>query len=364
MACGGSDIWGWADEGHFKSKPESGDLEVTVHVDDIAPITNSWAKVGVMLRSNYDDDAVTVFGLLSGTNGVALHTRLSKGNHMTMPGGNYDTNQESSWLKLVKIGSEVSFYYSDDGVDWTFHRAEHVFFPEDQFLVGLACTSHDSSRLTEATFSNYDVTKYAAPTASPTVSSAPTAWDADKNIGEPLRSGEYWADVGNGVSKIRAGGSGIWGTKDSFFFHADQRENDDFTMTAYISGFGSGEAFAKGGLMIRDGDSANASNVFIGAMGNYKGIGFQSRLSTGAETVHHGTHWVSSNRAWVKLIKTGNAIEALYRTDSDEEWISLGTQSLDLNGAATVEVGYAVTVGNEENSGNYADLYIQNYSVE
>ena len=132
-------------------------------------------------------------------------------------------------------------------------------------------------------------------------------------------------------------------------------------MTAYVSGFGSGYAFAKGGLMIRDGGAANASNVYIGAMGGYKGIGFQSRQSTGAETVHHGTHWVSSNKAWIKLIKTKDSIEALYRTDSEEEWTSLGTKSVSFTGM--IEVGYAVTVGNEEKSWNYADLYVKDYSI-
>jgi len=364
MTCGGADIWGWKDEGHFKSRPETGDIEIVVRVDEIAPITDGWAKAGVMLRSNYDDDAVTVFGLLSGTNGVALHTRVSKGNYMTMPGGNYDLNQKNSWLKLTKIGSLMSFYYSDDGVTWTKRAEENVFFPEDEFRVGLACTSHKTSQLTEATFSNYEVTRYAAPTASPTVSSAPTAWDADKDIGEPLRSGEYWADVGSGVTKLRGGGSGIWGSNDSFFFHSNQRENDDFTMTAYVHGFGSGEAFAKGGIIIRTDYSSDASNVFIGAMGGYKGIGFQSRQSAGAATVHHGTHWVSSNKAWIKLIKTGDVIEALYRTDSEEEWNSLGTKSVDFAGSRTVQVGYAVTVGNEDSSWNYADLYMKNFSVE
>jgi len=364
MTCGGADIWGWKDEGHFKSRPETGDIEVVVRVDEIAPITDGWAKAGVMLRSNYDDDAVTVFGLLSGTNGVALHTRISKGNYMTMPGGNYDLNQKNSWLKLTKIGSLMSFYYSDDGVTWTKRAEENVFFPEDEFRVGLACTSHKTSKLTEATFSNYEVTRYAAPTGSPTVSSAPTAWDADKDIGEPLRSGEYWADVGSGVTKLRGGGSGIWGSNDSFFFHSNQRVNDEFTMTAYVHGFGSGEAFAKGGIMIRTDDSSDASNVFIGAMGGYKGIGFQSRQSAGAATVHHGTHWVSSNKAWIKLIKTGDVIEALYRTDSEEEWNSLGTKSVDFAGSRTLQVGYAVTVGNEDNSWNYADLYMKNFSVE
>jgi regulation of enolase protein 1 (concanavalin A-like superfamily) len=364
MTCGGADIWGWKDEGHFKSRPETGDIEVVVRVDEIAPITDGWAKAGVMLRSNYDDDAVTVFGLLSGTNGVAMHTRVSKGNYMTMPGGNYDLNQKNSWLKLTKIGSLMSFYYSDDGVTWTKRAEENVFFPEDEFRVGLACTSHQASKLTEATFSNYEVTRYAAPTGSPTMSSAPTAWDADKDIGEPLRNGEYWADVGSGVTKLRGGGSGIWGSNDSFFFHSNQRENDAFTMTAYVHGFGSGEAFAKGGIMIRTDDSSDASNVFIGAMGGYKGIGFQSRQSAGAATVHHGTHWVSSNKAWIKLIKTGDVIEALYRTDSEEEWNSLGTKSLDFAGSRTLQVGYAVTVGNEDNSWNYADLYMKNFSVE
>jgi len=359
MTCGGSDIWGWGDEGHYKSRPASGDIEVVVRVDEIAPIYNEWAKSGVMLRSNYDDNAITAFGLLSGTNGVALQTRASKGNYMTMPGGKYDLNQKNSWLKLVKIGSLISFSYSNDGVNWTLRSQENVFFPEDQFLVGLACTSHYSGRLSETTFSNFSVTSYAAPTGAPTVSTAPTAFDSDKDIGEPVRAGQYWADVGGGISKLRAGGSGIWGSNDSFFSHFNQRMNDDFTMTAYVNGFSSYEPFAKGGLMIRDGDSPDATNVFIGAMGAYKGIGFQSRASPGAKTVHHGTHWVSSNKAWIKLIKTGDTVQALYSTDGDE-WTSLGTKSF--TGSDKIQVGYAATHGKDDSG--YADLYIKNYSIE
>jgi hypothetical protein len=361
MSCGGKDIWGRDDQGHMKYRHDSGDIEIKVHVEGIVPITNSWAKAGVMIRSSLEDDTTTAFGLLSGENGVAMHARTSKGNYMTMPGGNFDTNQKDSWVKLVKIGSTVSFYYSSDGVTWTLHTSETIFFPEDRFIAGLACTSHNEGKATEATFSNFEITRYAAPTASPTVSSAPTAWDADKNIGEPIYDGAYWEDAGNGSSKVRGGGSGIWGTSDSFFFHSFQRENNDFVMTAYVSGFGSGYAFAKGGLMIRDGSTANASNVFIGAMGAYKGIGFQSRQSTGAETVHHGTHWVSSNKAWIKLIKIEDSIEALYRAEEDEEWTSLGTKSVSFTGL--IEVGYAVTVGNEEKSWNYADLYVKDYSI-
>jgi regulation of enolase protein 1 (concanavalin A-like superfamily) len=137
--------------------------------------------------------------------------------------------------------------------------------------------------------------------------------------------------------------------------------NDDFTMTAYVNGFGSYEPFAKGGLMIRDGDSPDATNVFIGAMGAYKGIGFQSRASPGAKTVHHGTHWVSSNKAWIKLIKTGDTVQALYSTDGDE-WTSLGTKSF--TGSDKILVGYAATRGKDDNAYHYADLYIKNYSIE
>lgn len=364
MTCGGTDIWGNRDEGHFKARPEYGDIDVVVHVDEIAPITNDWAKAGIMLRSSFDDDATTAFGLLSGRNGVAMHARVSKGNYMTAPGGKYDLDQTSSWLKLSKIGSLITFSYSVDGENWIQQGEENVFFPEDQFFVGLACTSHNPGDLTEATFSSYEVTRYFAPTASPSASSAPTAWDANKDIGAPLRSGEYTLDSGTGVEKVRGGGSGIWGSNDSFFFHSYQRENDDFTMTAFLEGFGTGHQFAKGGLMIRCDVSADASNAMIGAMGGYKGIGFQSRPSAGEKTIHHGTHWVNGNKAWVQLIKAGNTTEARYRTETEEEWTSLGTKAIDCAGGETVQVGYAVTVGNEDNAWNYADLYVKSYTIE
>ena len=111
-------------------------------------------------------------------------------------------------------------------------------------------------------------------------------------------------------------------------------------------------------------NSTDASNVFLGAMGAYKGMGFQSRAAPGETTVHHGIHWVNSNKAWVKLIKIGSEIEALYRVSTDDEWTSLGVKSIDFGGATKLRVGYAVTVGNEDNSWNYADLYIKNYSIQ
>jgi hypothetical protein len=363
MLCGGSDIWGTKDEGHYKARLESGDIDVVVRVDSISPITDGWAKAGIMLRSSYDNDAVTAFALLSGENGVGFHTRVSKGNSMTMPGDKFDQDQTSSWVKLQKIGAHITFSYSDDGVVWTKRAEDTVFFPDDKFFVGLACTSHRSDKVTEATFSNYEVIRYEAPTASPTVSSAPTLWDANENIGEPLRDGEYWPADANGVEKIRGSGTGIWGTTDSFFYHAYQRPSNDFTVTTFISGFGSSQVFARGGIMIRDDSSDGASNAFIGAMGNYRGIGFQTRDSAGEETVHHNGHYVPSNKAWVKLIKTGNNIDALYRTESQEEWTSLGSKTVNFSGT-TIQVGYAVTVGSDENQWWYADLYAKDYSIE
>lgn len=363
MQCGGSDIWGREDQGHYKARLESGDIDVVARVDSILPLTDDWAKAGIMLRSNYEPDAVTAFGMLTGENGVGLHTRVSKGNSMTMPGGNFDQNQKSSWVKLQKVGAQITFFYSNDGEVWTKQAENTVFFPDDKFYVGLACTSHRWDKTTEATFSNYEIIRYEAPTASPTVSSAPTLWEANENIGEPLRDGEYWPADANGVEKIRGSGSGIWGTADSFFYHAYQRPSNNFTVTTYLSGFGSSQVFARGGIMIRDDSSDGASNAFIGAMGNYRGIGFQSRESADEETVHHNGHYVPSNKAWVKLIKTGNNIEALYRTQSQEDWTSLGSKTVNFSGT-TIQVGYAVTVGSDDNDWWYADLYAKDYSIE
>jgi len=194
MTGAGNDIYGHADQFHYKSQPWSGDIDVRVHVSSLANNGgNGWLKAGIMLRSDNSDDATTAFALLSGTEGIATHGRLSKGNHMKMmsqykPG----TRLTSAWLRILKKGDVIEYYRSEDGGDsWILMVSEDLFFPDDTYRVGLAITSHRADHLAEATFEDYTIEQYVFPTSAPSLSTAPTSWQPLVDIGEPQRPGTY-----------------------------------------------------------------------------------------------------------------------------------------------------------------------------
>jgi len=193
MTGAGNDIFGHADQFHYKSQPWSGDIDVRVHVSSLANNGgNGWAKAGIMLRSDNSDDATTAFALLSGTEGIATHRRPSKGNNMKMSQYKPATRLTSAWLRLLKKGDVIEYYRSEDGGDsWILMLSEDLFFPDDTYRVGLAITSHRADHLAEATFEDYTIEQYMFPTSAPSLSTAPTSWQPLVDIGEPQRPGTY-----------------------------------------------------------------------------------------------------------------------------------------------------------------------------
>jgi len=196
----GTDVWGHEDSFHFLSEPMSGDAVVKVHMTSLSnPGNQDWVKAGIMLRSDSSPDATNALLYLSGRKGVWFQTRRSKGGSTDsrIPNNLRDwTKRDSAWLKVVKkldmIEAFVSYDGGDDGT-WSPLGSDIVNFPEDNFIVGLAVTSHHEWHLAEATFDDYSLEQYSFPTASPTVSSAPTSWEPLMDI-NVQRDGQFEAE--------------------------------------------------------------------------------------------------------------------------------------------------------------------------
>jgi hypothetical protein len=358
ISASGWDIWGQNDMGHYLSQQWEGDIDVKVHVSSFNHIVNKYAKAGIMLRTDNSDNAMYVFGQLSGQNGIVMTTRYTKGLSSGRVGYWHQTSpiQTSAWLRLVKKMDTVEFYRSNDGLDWTLETTVSARFPNDSYRVGLAVTSHDDRYFSEATFEDFTIEEYNFPTSAPSLSSAPTSWDASVQIGG-AREGSFSSNPDNGIDYLRGYGTGLWGTSDSFEYHNYQRDaNAAVDLVTYVNYFHTGYSNAKGGIMIRDSNDADAAYAFIGMKGYYLGATFQSRAAKGEETVHHQTNYVPHHKAWIKLSKPENSgvITAYYKIGVDDEWIELGTTELTLTGH-TLQVGLAATSG--EPSGNgYVDL--------
>jgi len=364
---GGHDIWGQADYGHYVSEPWTGDVDVSVRVAAFTGIVNSWAKAGIMFRTDNGKRSAHAFCMLTGNEGVTMTTRRSEGGHSNhISGGHYRTSprQKSSWLRLVKRGIRVTFYSKDEeGQDWVERTSNDVIFPDDTFLVGLAVTSHHNSYLSEAVFEDYTVARLVVPTPSPTGSAPPTAWDPLVEVGG-ARAGTYTRNDANGISSYRAYGTGIWGTSDSFLFRSAQvAAGGAFDVVAYSNRFHTGQHYAKAGIMIRDGNDPSAAHAFLGVSGYYLGVTLQTRAEAGGITVHHQTQWVRDHKAWMKLSKEAgsNVITAYYKGHADDPWVELGSQEINFTGS-TLTVGTAVTSG-DPNGNGYVDYQEMGYEV-
>jgi len=337
-----------------------------VHVSAFNGIINTWAKAGIMLRSDNSNDATNVFGWLSGNYGALMSARRSKGASTITGGGWEQTNpiQKSQWIRLTKVGDLVQCFFKNGEEAWRLKGSVEIRFPEDTYRVGLAVTSHHNSYVSEAVFEDYSVEQFNSPTSSPTISSAPTGWDPLVEIGGG-RAGTLTYDQSSGISKYRAYGTGIWGTNDSFFYDNRKKQLDDgaFEVITYINYFHTGYMSAKGGIMIRDTNDPNSAQAFLGVSGYYVGVTFQTRATAGATTDHHQTNFVPNHKTWIKLSKPADSgiITAYYKIEEADEWMELGSADITFTGDSVL-VGTAVTPG-EPNEYRYVELQTKGYEV-
>ena len=150
----GADVWGAADAFHFASQRMSGDVDVVARVASIEYV-HAWVKAGVMIREGLSAGAPHAFMLVSPGKGLAFQRRIATGGLTSNTSGGAGT--APAWVKLARRANTVTAYRSGDGANWTAVGSETFTMGADIY-VGLAVSSHDSSRLATATFDNVSAT--------------------------------------------------------------------------------------------------------------------------------------------------------------------------------------------------------------
>ncbi|KAL7550659.1 hypothetical protein ACHAWF_013875 [Thalassiosira exigua] len=369
VAGSGDNIGGSYDQFHYMSEPYSGDIDVRVHVTDMAnPGNHASAKAGILLRANREPNSMYAYALMTYGEGVKMQYRRSQGGGAGTSGTDPKVNVDDAWLRIVKKMETVEFYRSDDdGASWILQGTETLFFPEDTFHVGLAVSSKHNGYLAEATFADYDVAQYVFPTSAPSVSSAPTLWNPNKDIGDPEGAGSFW--VQGEYEYVQGGGKQIYGTDDEFFFRNEQMSLADLSaIELYISNFDNGYQNSRGGIMVRQDDTPDSPHVFVGAAGADLGVEFQSRSAKGERAVVHAIQYVNHwNKFWVRLERNGDEFKALYRVSEADEWIVMEDSNGDpkivtVSFDDTIQVGRAVSAGRTDRWHN--KMQTKHYSVE
>ena len=147
----GEDIWGPADEFHFRYRQWTGDGIFVVRVTSVEN-TNTWAKAGLMLRQDLTPSAPYVFASVNPGGTAALFARPSNGGALIFnPANKYGEAGMPMWLRLVRSGVTITASFSHDGVAWQ-SLGGTQFGSTPTLYLGIAVTSHADGDLCTATF--------------------------------------------------------------------------------------------------------------------------------------------------------------------------------------------------------------------
>lgn len=153
----GDDIWGNADAFHYVYQPLTGDGTIIARVTSVQG-TDSWAKVGVMMRDSLNADAANAFLPVTGGNGVVFQWRDTDGggsSNNILPA--LSSVAAPYWVKLVRSGSTFTASASSDGTTWIAAGSATVNFTGSTAYVGLAVTAHNNGAINSSTFDNVSV---------------------------------------------------------------------------------------------------------------------------------------------------------------------------------------------------------------
>ena len=321
----GSDIWYATDQFHLVSQPISGDVDIRAQVTAVQYI-NQWTKAGVMVRETLAATSRHASTFVTPGKGLAFQRRVSTGGQSTHTAGAFAT--APYWVRLVRAGQLFTSYVSADGASWQLVGSETITMAA-AVQVGLAVTSHDSSRSAMATFTNVTVNGPAGTPPPPT-----SAW-LNRDIGSPALAGR--SSESNGTFSVTGGGSDIWGTRDQFQFMY-QQASGDVEVVARLNQIGYAHAWSKGGVMIRESLSDSAAHAFMAGTAG-KGWAFQRRSASGGDSVHSPGSPTTAP-GWVRLVRLGDLFTA-YESTNGVDWEIVGTETIPM--PSSVYIGLAVT---------------------
>lgn len=155
LNASGSDIYGTADSFGFLHTVLHGDGSITARITSIQN-TNSWAKCGVMLRESLQPGAAHA-SMIANPGGLLSFQRRTVSGGTAPTGINVQTDGLPGWVRIVREGNKLDAYGSTDGLSWQLVGSVTISLPPDVYL-GLALTSHSSSKLNTSTLDHVELT--------------------------------------------------------------------------------------------------------------------------------------------------------------------------------------------------------------
>lgn len=166
ITASGSDIWGTADDFRYvwREYPADGTVTIEARLDEFMQTTNTWAKAGIMFRTNTTQGSPYVFGLISvgaaagGSSGRNVQWRDAQGANAAQDPV-HEPQVVPVWIRAVYNAGMVDVYFADDDDEepgeWMLH-ASHELNTAGASVIngGIAVTSHDDAATVDALFSS------------------------------------------------------------------------------------------------------------------------------------------------------------------------------------------------------------------
>jgi hypothetical protein len=154
----GADIYGTADAFRFVYQNITGDATITARVTSVQAVA-AWTKAALMMRDGTTAGARNVAALVSATatNLYRFQNRVAAAGASTSASGG--TGAIPVWLRLVRVGSNFTGYFSTNGTSWTQLGATTNIAMPTTIAVGLAVTSHLDGTVAQGTFDSLSITQ-------------------------------------------------------------------------------------------------------------------------------------------------------------------------------------------------------------
>ena len=159
---------------------------------------------------------------------------------------------------------------------------------------------------------------------------------------------------------LTGAGSDIYGTADNGYF-VYRNFTGDVEIIAQVTGFvGTTNAWTKAGVMMREGLSAGARNVFtlVSPTAGNKWR-FQVRNAVNGSTSSAQTTANSSLPSYVRVTRVGNTFTGSIATSASGPWTTIGTTTLALNSTLSVGLAFTSHINNTLRTGNFDGVTIK-----
>jgi regulation of enolase protein 1 (concanavalin A-like superfamily) len=194
---GGGDIWDNADQFNFASTNATGDRTMIVRVTSLqnSDPGSGWSKAGLMFRNDSSAGSANVSVVATAGQGVSFQWRSTGGGSSSYTSSSGIT--APVWLKLARIGTSFTGYYSTDGNNWVQVKNQQVAL-NNAVMAGFDVTAHNNSALNTATFTDFSLVATTNSTPTPGTNAPVTiALDAlaNRHPISPLIYGLNWASA-------------------------------------------------------------------------------------------------------------------------------------------------------------------------